>query len=102
VLPSLNEGLSLAMLEAIGLGIPVVATAVGGAADVLVNGETGWTVPPGDPGALARAIDEALGQPERAATLARRAVERVRQEISIEAHVARLEGIYREVIRADD
>lgn len=101
VLPSLNEGLSLAMLEAMALGVPVVATAVGGAADVLLGGETGWTVRPCDPAALARVIDQALRDPAEARARAARGREVVCREFSIETHVARLEAIYREVLNAN-
>jgi glycosyltransferase involved in cell wall biosynthesis len=101
VLPSLNEGLSLAILEAMALGVPVVATAVGGAADVLVHGETGWTVRPSDPTALAQAIDQALRDPVETAARATKGREVVRREFSIVTHVARLEAIYREVLDSD-
>ena len=98
VLPSLNEGLSLAMLEAMAIGTPVVATRVGGAADVIEPGRTGWIVPPGQPTSLADAIDEALRAPGRAAEYARRARNRVRSEFAVERHVELLEAIYRDVL----
>jgi glycosyltransferase involved in cell wall biosynthesis len=58
VLPSLREGLPLAVLEAASLGIPVVASAVGGVPSVVEEGVTGLLVPPQDPGALVRALAE--------------------------------------------
>lgn len=100
VLPSLNEGLSMAMLEAMSLGLPVVATDVGGASDILANGETGWLIPSGDVGALVGAIDAALSDPEQARTYATRAQAQVRRDFSIETHVQRLETIYRQVLAA--
>jgi glycosyltransferase involved in cell wall biosynthesis len=98
VLPSLNEGLSLAMLEAMAIGVPVVATAVGGASDILTPGQTGWLVPPGDPDALAEAVLEALEQPERARQFAERAREMVETEFSIETHAQRLESLYQQIL----
>jgi glycosyltransferase involved in cell wall biosynthesis len=56
VLPSLWEGLPLCLLEAMSLGLPIVATAVGGVGELLGNGRPARLVPPGDPGALARSV----------------------------------------------
>jgi len=53
VLTSLSEGLSITLLESMGHGLPVVVTAVGGNPEVVVEGETGFLVPPGDPVAFA-------------------------------------------------
>ena len=61
VLPSRQEGMPLAALEAMDAGLPVVATDVIGTAEVVVSGVTGTLVPPGDPPALARAVAELLG-----------------------------------------
>lgn len=94
VLPSLMEGLSRALLEAMAVGTPVVATAVGGNADVLRMGNTGWGVPPEDPGALARAIDEALSSPEKRARMAADAQKLVKERFAVGSHVERLEALY--------
>ncbi len=56
VLPSLSEGLPLVILEAMAMGVPVVATQVGGVPSVVKEGETGLLVPPGDAVALAKAL----------------------------------------------
>jgi L-malate glycosyltransferase len=63
-LPSLEEGLGTSLIEAQALGVPVVATAVGGVPEVIENGRTGRLVPPGDPAALASALQETLASPE--------------------------------------
>ena len=56
VLPSSQEGLPMSILEAMGAGLPVVATPVGGVAEAVMDGETGALVPPGDVAALERAL----------------------------------------------
>lgn len=70
VSPSRSEGLGTATAQAMALGVPVIATAVGGSSDVVTDGVTGLLVPPDDVGALATAMSELLGDPERARTLA--------------------------------
>lgn len=63
VMPSLSEGLPLALLEAMSVGVPVVATAVGGVPEVIRTGVTGWLAPASDADALARALLEVLQNP---------------------------------------
>jgi glycosyltransferase involved in cell wall biosynthesis len=77
--PASREGLGLALLEAASAGVPVVACAVGGVPDVVVDGETGVLVPRDDAAALCRALRALLASPDERARLgaaARRHVER--------------------------
>jgi len=94
VLPSLSEGFGIAIVEAMAAGRPVVATAVGGIPEVVIHGETGLLVPPGDPFALAAAIDHLLSFPEQTRALGVRGQERVRDLFSIESAVRRHEELY--------
>jgi glycosyltransferase involved in cell wall biosynthesis len=71
VLPSRTEAFSNVILEAMSLGVPVIATRVGGNPDLVRDGENGLLVPPGDPPALARAIREMLGSETRRLELGR-------------------------------
>jgi len=70
VSPSLTEGLGTVTAQAMALGIPVIATAVGGSSDVVAHGVTGTLVAPGDAGAIAAAMLDLLGHPARARVLA--------------------------------
>lgn len=72
VMPSLYEELGSAIVEAQWAGVPIVATRVGGIPDVVEDDVTGLLVPPRDPAALARAVDDLLTNPHRARSLARR------------------------------
>lgn len=99
VLPSLYEGFGIAILEAMAAGRPVVATAVGGIPEVVVHGETGLLVPPGDPVALADALHELLAHPERARALGARGRERAREKFRIESIVRQHEALYEACLR---
>jgi glycosyltransferase involved in cell wall biosynthesis len=96
--PSTVEGLPLVVLEAMALGTPVVATAVGGVPSVVRPGETGILVQPGDPEAMARAILHALDHPAET----RRHVEAARRLVadtySLERMVRAYEDLYRSLL----
>jgi glycosyltransferase involved in cell wall biosynthesis len=92
VLPSAWENLPHSAVEALSVGVPVVATAVGGVPEVVLDGENGLLVPPGDQEALAAAIRRVLEEPglrERLAAAAKPSVE----AISSEAVYTRLEAM---------
>ena len=82
VLPSLWEGLPMALLEAMASGLPVIATDVAGSRQVIVPDESGVIVPPGDAGALAAAIGDLLADDARRSRLGRAARQRVEAEFS--------------------
>jgi glycosyltransferase involved in cell wall biosynthesis len=93
-LPSSVEGLPLVVLEAMAQARPVVATAVGGTPELVVHGETGLLVPPGDAGALAAALDEVLGDPDLAHRLGEAGRRRVIESFSLSATTERVLGLY--------
>lgn len=97
-LPSRIEGLSQALLEAMSLGIPVIASAAGGNPELVYPGETGLLVPPLDPAAWTRALDRMLGDDALRARVAARGRELVRSEFTMPRTAERTEVVYREAI----
>jgi len=93
-LPSSAEGLPLVVLEAMAAGKPVVAAAVGGVPELVVDGETGLLVPAGDLDALQRALTDLLADPERARRLGEAGRARVRASFSATAASERILKIY--------
>lgn len=93
-LPSTLEGLPIVVLEAMAQARPVVATPAGGTAELVVDGETGILVPAGDPEALARALAELLGNPDRARALGVAGRERVRRDFSADRAAERVLELY--------
>jgi glycosyltransferase involved in cell wall biosynthesis len=100
-LPSLYEGLPLALLEAMACGVPVLATdCPSGPREVLDGGRYGRLVPPGEVDALAAAIADAMDQPQAWQTLTPAARQRVEMEYGILTGIARLENLLREAAEA--
>lgn len=94
VLPSHAEGLPMALLEAMAAGAPVVATAVGGIPDLVVDGHNGLLVPPADPRALEGAIRRLLSDPGLRRRLGAAARETVASKHTVERAIDRLGAIY--------
>jgi glycosyltransferase involved in cell wall biosynthesis len=99
-LPSLHEGMPLTVIEAAAAGRPVVATAVDGTPEVVVDGQTGRLVPPGDPAALARALRTLLADPDAIARMGGEARRRALERFDIDTHVTATARVYREAARA--
>lgn len=98
VQPSHTEGVAGTCVEAQLLGIPVVSTNVGGQSDLIVDGETGWLVPPKDPPAMAAAILDALHDPERTRTIARAGHDRAERLFNGKTNNAEVVGMYRTIL----
>ena len=98
VLPSVTEGLPFALLEAMAAAKPVVATAVGGVPELIMDGQTGLLVPPRDPQALAEAIISLLRDPERAKAMGMAARQRVLSHFTVDRMIIKTEQIYRRLL----
>ena len=101
ILPSHQEGFSNALLEAMAARLPVVATAVGGNSDAVVDGETGSLVPVRDPRALAAAILRLAQNPDLRVNFGEAGRRRVERHFSLQACVDRYERLYRALGKAD-
>lgn len=98
-LPSRAEGISNTILEAMASGLPVVATRVGGNAELVSEGRTGHLVPPGDPAALATALADLLTEPRRSMTMGQQARDVAERQFSLQAMVARYQAVYDQQLR---
>ncbi|HUH86154.1 MAG TPA: glycosyltransferase, partial [Stellaceae bacterium] len=93
------EGFGRVIAEAQAMGRPVIATDHGGAREILLDGETGSLVPPGDADALAAAIDRALAlDGAQRAVLAQRAIQHMRAHFSTERMTERTLAVYEEIL----
>lgn len=90
LMPSSYEPLGMSQIEALGLGIPVLASRTGGIPETITDGQTGYLLPPGDVPAWAKAIAEALQQPEQMQRLAQAGCQDVRHRFSPHTNTARL------------
>jgi glycosyltransferase involved in cell wall biosynthesis len=99
VLPSISEGLSVAILEAMAAGVPVITTAVGGSPEIVADQVDGILVPAQSPAALAEAIREALSHPERMKKMGLLGQEKVYREFSTERLLAQTTALYRQIGR---
>jgi glycosyltransferase involved in cell wall biosynthesis len=100
VLPSLNEGLPLALIEAMAAGKPVVATDIGGTRELVVHEETGLLVAPRDPTALAGAIARVVQDRALAQQLGHAGRRRAREHFSADSMVRAVEREYRAALDA--
>jgi glycosyltransferase involved in cell wall biosynthesis len=97
VLPSFTEGLPNVALEAGAAGVPVVATAVGGTPEVVVNGQTGFLVPAGDPTTLAARVADMLRNPDWAGAFGQAARRRMENLFSFEGQARAYAQLFDEI-----
>jgi glycosyltransferase involved in cell wall biosynthesis len=98
-LPSDYEGLSFAMLEAMAVGLPIIATDVQGSGEVLTDGVNGLLVPSGGIAELALAIRQVAQDPEVAVALGRKAAETFRLRYTADRMIEETHALYAEVCR---
>ena len=97
LVPSVEEPFGRTVAEAMAIGTPVIATSVGGPAELIDNGSTGLLVPPGEPAAWSGAIRRIVEHPEWASKIGQRASEVARERFATEHHVAAMMEVYESV-----
>ncbi|MDD5546632.1 MAG: glycosyltransferase [Candidatus Omnitrophica bacterium] len=102
ILPSLSEGLPVAILEAMYMAKPVVATGIDGIPEAVIEGETGILVPPRNSAELAKAIVSLLSDRNKALEMGRRGRERCLEEFSSSVLVRKVEGLYESSLSKKD
>jgi glycosyltransferase involved in cell wall biosynthesis len=101
VLPSFFEGLPLTAVESMAVGRPVVATAVDGTPEVVVDGKTGLLVPPGEVTRLATAVCRLLASPDLAQKLGRTGEQWVRERFDARQQVRNTQRVYETALRLE-
>jgi glycosyltransferase involved in cell wall biosynthesis len=94
VLPSLEEGMPQALLQALATERAVVASAVGGIPEVIHHGETGLLIPPRDPAALALQVDWLLRHPDQGKTMGQAGRQVIIRDYSFESMLTKTEELY--------
>lgn len=98
VLSSLSEGMPLSIMEAMASGLPVVATNVGGVSELVVDGETGFFVPPRNPSLLAGKIKILIDNKSLRETMGIKGRARIKDNFTLEAMVKKTEELYKGLI----
>jgi glycosyltransferase involved in cell wall biosynthesis len=98
-LPSYREGMPRSVIEAMAMGLPVVATNIRGCREEVVHGETGYLIPPRSADALAAAVIDLLADPNKAKNFGRAGLSRAWEFFSEKLALERQLGVYMKLIR---
>ena len=96
--PSHEEPFGRTLVEAMALGVPVLATNVGGPTEIIEDGREGHLLAPRDPAAWAAAVRQLAQEPERAAEMGRAGRIRAQSAFGVERHEAAVLGAYRRAL----
>lgn len=99
VLASTDEPFGRVLIEAMAIGLPVVATASGGVPEIVIDGETGLLVPPGEPGALGDAIATLLANPLQATEMGAAGRRRALERFDVRRVAREVGQVYEEILR---
>jgi glycosyltransferase involved in cell wall biosynthesis len=98
-LPTYNEGMPMSILDAMGYGLPVVSTEVGGIPKIVINDKNGYCVEPGDIRKMSSAIESLLTDFRKRQDYGRESLKIVQEQFSLERHLNKLEAVYEKVLR---
>ena len=96
------EPFGMVVLEAMARRKPIVGSREGGVPEMIVEGDTGYTFPPGDSDELARRLIELLGEPDRARQMGERGYLRLVQHFSVHSYIRDIEGLYERILQSRD
>ncbi len=99
ILPSYHEGMPMSILEAMGTGLPVISTPVGGIPEVVEDGYNGFLVPPGRPDALARRIRKLYENEDLWVEMSKNSLKTVEHHFSMQRIERKLSGIYEDLLK---
>lgn len=99
-LPSYNEGMPMSILDAMGYGLPIVSTNVGGIPKIVQDKVNGYCVEPGDIDGMAKAIESLIGEGRKKASIS--SFEIVKRGYSLEQHLRKLEECYMKICKNND
>jgi glycosyltransferase involved in cell wall biosynthesis len=99
VLPSYNEGLPMAILEAMDYGLPIISTPVGGIPEVVENGVNGFLVKPGDISKLADALEKLICNYELRVEMGMRNQKKIREQFDLDVLLKDLAQLYKDLVR---
>ena len=97
-LPSYNEGMPMSVLDAMGYGLPVVSTNVGGIPKIVHDGENGYCCKAGDTDVMSEAITDLLMDQLKREKMAEDSISIVKAKYSLEAHISCMEDVYEKVM----
>ncbi len=100
--PAWMEGLGVALLEAAACGVPIIATRVGGIAEIVQDGVNGFLIEPGDSGQLTQAIDRLLDQPETASAFGQAGRKLALEHFSVARMVERNYRVYESLLQGKE
>ena len=100
VLPTLGDCYSLASIEAMAAGLPVIVTDTGGIGDIIQNGQTGYLMPPGDEAALAERLEYLIGHPDERLAMGREARRDAEERYDVHKNIGRTVTILRAALGA--
>lgn len=96
-LPSYNEGMPMSILDAMGYGLPIVSTNVGGIPKIVENGRNGFCLTPGDIDEMANAISSLLRDSQMLKSMGGQSYKIIKDRYTLEKHIIKLENLYRVV-----
>ena len=100
IVTAINEPFGRTLIEAMHLGVPVIATRHGGNIEAIDDGETGFLVPTDDPQAVARTVVGLVEHPERRARVVAAARKDLAERYGAQRHIARVSALYEELVPA--